>query len=203
MTKEFWNNEFKQNPDHVNVVDHVLEEELRNLTPGKALDLGCGSGVNAFVLARKGWSVTGVDWSERAVKIANKEALKEQLDARFIEADVTTWKSDDKYNLVISTFALPDGDGWKKTLATAKKALAPGGTLIVEEWDKSMNDIWGMKDFIEFSLEDIVDALKGLNIEKAEVLVFNDMFSDSDDLRGKQSRQGRVAFVRAKNLSTI
>jgi len=41
-----------------------LIQALANLTPGKALDLACGSGRHALWLAERGWKVTGVDLEE-------------------------------------------------------------------------------------------------------------------------------------------
>ncbi len=41
-------------------------EGANALTPGKALDLGCGTGTNSVYLARHGWAATGVDFVPRA-----------------------------------------------------------------------------------------------------------------------------------------
>jgi methylase of polypeptide subunit release factors len=40
--------------------------------PGKALDIGCGTGTNVIALAKSGWQVTGVDFAPRAIRIAKK-----------------------------------------------------------------------------------------------------------------------------------
>lgn len=44
------------------------------VTPGRALDLGCGTGTNAIYLAQKGFEVTGVDVSQVAVEKAREKA---------------------------------------------------------------------------------------------------------------------------------
>lgn len=44
-----------------------LVAEVAGLTPGRALDLGCGEGADARWLARRGWVVTAIDISEVAV----------------------------------------------------------------------------------------------------------------------------------------
>ncbi len=46
--KAFWNDAYRQDPRFVDVADHFLDTELQDLTPGSALDLGCGSGANVF-----------------------------------------------------------------------------------------------------------------------------------------------------------
>ena len=45
-------------------------------TPGRALDLGCGSGLNSLYLAGQGWSVDGVDFSLHAVLKARRRTRK-------------------------------------------------------------------------------------------------------------------------------
>lgn len=70
----------------------ALVEGTPPLAPGRALDVGCGTGVSSVYLARHGWQVTGVDWVERAVTLARQRALEAGLrpeQARFGQADVT------------------------------------------------------------------------------------------------------------------
>jgi methylase of polypeptide subunit release factors len=57
--------------------------------PGRALDLGCGTGANAIYLGRQGWDVIGVDFVPEAVATAKERALKALCQARFIVGDVT------------------------------------------------------------------------------------------------------------------
>jgi SAM-dependent methyltransferase len=44
-----------------------LVAEVADLTPGRALDVGCGEGADAIWLARRGWTVTAIDVSEVAI----------------------------------------------------------------------------------------------------------------------------------------
>ena len=44
------------------------------LPPGRALDLGCGTGANLRYLASHGFEVTGVDFSTVALKVAHQRA---------------------------------------------------------------------------------------------------------------------------------
>ncbi len=47
-----------------------LVAEVADLTPGRALDVGCGEGADAIWLAQRGWTVTAIDISEVAVSRA-------------------------------------------------------------------------------------------------------------------------------------
>ncbi len=53
----------------------------------RALDIGCGTGDNALWLAGKGFRVTGVDISSRAIEEARAKALQGNVESRFLEAD--------------------------------------------------------------------------------------------------------------------
>jgi len=62
------------------------------LSPGRALDLGCGTGTNALYLARHGWHVTGIDFAAPAIRKARAKARaagKLPGSATFLRGDVT------------------------------------------------------------------------------------------------------------------
>ena len=56
--------------------------------PGRALDVGCGSGRDAVHLARRGWEVTAVDFVETALESARKRAAHEGVDVQWVKGDV-------------------------------------------------------------------------------------------------------------------
>lgn len=59
-------------------------------SPGRALDLGCGTGTNAIYLARRGWQVVGVDFSEIAIRAAREKLQRASLGTViFLQGDVS------------------------------------------------------------------------------------------------------------------
>lgn len=58
--------------------------------PGRALDIGCGTGDHAINLARRGWDVTGVDAVPRALVKARQKAEAAGVPVRLLHADVTS-----------------------------------------------------------------------------------------------------------------
>jgi SAM-dependent methyltransferase len=197
VDRDFWNDAYREDPTQVEVVDFILDGELAGLPVGAALDLGCGSGTNALKLAEQGWSVVGVDWAERAIEMATRAAQERELDARFYVGDITAWEPTARFDLVISTYALPGGDDSRRALQTALKALAPGGTLLVAEWDRSMAEVWGFAEDELPAPDQVVELLPGLVIEKSEVRRLEDIFS-VDDPRAQHGSWVNVMFVRAR-----
>jgi len=59
------------------------------LTPGAALDIGCGTGDNAIYLAQHGWQVAGVDYVDKPLAAARKKAAAANVTVKFAKADAT------------------------------------------------------------------------------------------------------------------
>jgi SAM-dependent methyltransferase len=102
------------------------------LTPGTALDAGCGAGAEAIWLATQGWQVTAADISSgalaRAARRATDSGASHRL--RWVEADLTVWSPDTEFDLVTTHYAHPD----MPQLAFYDRIstwVAPGGTLLV------------------------------------------------------------------------
>lgn len=155
------------------------------------------------MLNASGWQVTGVGWADEAIQLAKEAATSEGVEAKFIVADITTWEPPERYELVVSTYALPGGKDSERVLETAVRALAPGGTLIVLEWDKSMAKVWHFDEGDLMSPQEMAALLPGLVIEKAEVRQVKHAFGDGDDGLSEHSRQreqaiANVALVRAR-----
>jgi SAM-dependent methyltransferase len=71
-------------PELVSVV-----EGPGRLTPGRGLDLGCGTGTNCIYMAQHGWEATGVDFVPRAIGQARRKAAAAGATVRFVVGDVT------------------------------------------------------------------------------------------------------------------
>lgn len=66
VSEEFWEEHYRQRPGMSSGrVNPILAEVAATLTPGSALDLGCGEGSDALWLAGQGWRVTPFDVSAR------------------------------------------------------------------------------------------------------------------------------------------
>ena len=78
-------------PWDTGVTPPELERFVATHPPGRAIDLGCGTGTNAFYLARHDWTAVGVDFAGRAIAKARRRARDAGVVARctFYVGDVT------------------------------------------------------------------------------------------------------------------
>ncbi len=65
-----------------------LFEGTDAMEPGRALDVGCGSGRDAVHLARQGWQVTGVEFVDKALGRARERAVAEGVEVQWVNGDV-------------------------------------------------------------------------------------------------------------------
>ncbi|WP_131785169.1 class I SAM-dependent methyltransferase [Protofrankia symbiont of Coriaria ruscifolia] len=118
--------------------NQIVIEHLAGLTPGRALDLACGEGRNAVWLATQGWRVTGLDFSQVAIRKARELSRRFDVTPEWIHADVMDWTPvPASYDLVtICYLHLPAGQR-RNILRCAVNAIVPGGTLLVLGHDRA------------------------------------------------------------------
>lgn len=136
---EFWETRYRTNRRDSGrmwsgSVNATVEQQAAALTPGTALEVGCGEGADALWLAARGWTVTAVDISAAALDVAAAEAARQGLAERITweQADLTTWQPTAEYDLVTSAFLHSPFDFPREAiLRRAASAVAPGGRLLV------------------------------------------------------------------------
>ena len=154
-------------PPHTSV-DEDLIDVAADLAPGKALDLGCGSGQNAIWLAQRGWVVTAVDLSATALAEARAAADAAGVTVVWELADITAWRPVSRYDLVVSTFALPPrGMGRSRMLEMAAAAVAPEGAILVSEFDVALAREGRMAEKHLVSTEEVERHLDGFRVNRS------------------------------------
>ncbi|QHC24271.1 class I SAM-dependent methyltransferase [Streptomyces sp. GS7] len=112
----------------------VLVRETRGLTPGTALDLGCGEGADAVWLAGQGWRVTAADVSRvalgRAAEHAAAAGVADRVDWQW--HDLAESFPEGGFDLVSVQFLHHPGEIFReRILRRASGAVAPGGVLLI------------------------------------------------------------------------
>jgi cyclopropane fatty-acyl-phospholipid synthase-like methyltransferase len=114
--------------------ENVIAWQEAGLVHGEVLDVGCGYGDNAVYLAKRGFSVTGVDISPTALVTAGQRAADAGVAVRFTVADATTLAGyTDAFDTVIDSgmYHGLDDDDKRRYLAAAHRATRPGATLLL------------------------------------------------------------------------
>ncbi|OYD85781.1 methyltransferase domain-containing protein [Azospirillum brasilense] len=109
---------------------HDLVAALPSLTPRRVVDLGCGAGQLARLLAER-WpeaEVLGVDNSLAMLERAQGTPSR----VRWLQADLRVWRPDRPVDLLISNAALHWLDGHERLFPDLLRALAPDGVLAVQ-----------------------------------------------------------------------
>jgi SAM-dependent methyltransferase len=75
--------------ERASVPTPVVEFAQRSSPPGKALDVGCGTGRDAVYLSERGWTVTGVDAVAQAIEAARQRAGAAGTEVTWVLGDVT------------------------------------------------------------------------------------------------------------------
>ena len=121
----------------------LLVETLEKLAPGIAIDLASGAGRNAIYMAERGWTVTAVDGSERAIQLLDQRAAAHGVKVKTYVSDLTT--SDfvmppDTFNLVLIAYYLQ-----RDLFAKVKAAVRPGGVVIATAHIPANGERWTEK----------------------------------------------------------
>jgi SAM-dependent methyltransferase len=152
--------------------NRFLVSEVEGLPPGRALDFACGAGRNAVWLAQRGWTVTGVDFSDVALEAARRLAAERGVTVELVQADLREWESGGAaFDLVAVLYLQLPAEERRLVLGRAAEAVAPGGTLLVVGHDvENLNGgHGGPKDpRVLFTPGEVASELPGLEIEKAE-----------------------------------
>lgn len=173
MQREDWDRKYAETEQLWSLEpNRVLADEAAALEPGRALDLACGEGRHAIYLARLGWRVTAVDFSEIAVAKAHKRAANAGVEVDFRSVDLLDFEPEYRaFDLVLVFFLQLPSDERRVVLGRVAGALASGGMFILVGHDllNMSEGVGGPSDpDVLYTPEDIVAEVPGLEIEKAE-----------------------------------
>ena len=150
-SREFFNTQAVQNMPSPGQTWRALCQGLIGLINGKRIvDLGCGNGRLANLLAKAGNAVTGIDSSEEQIRLARESAPAASAPA-FLHAPMeNTGLPDASFDVVILSQSLHHAAKPKEALAESRRLLAPGGRILIldllahgEEWMRTkFGDFW-------------------------------------------------------------
>ena len=122
------------------LLERLLDED--RIQPGRAIDLGCGVGVEAIFLARHGFDVTGVDISRTAIQAARRHAAAAGVDVEFLVDDLTRLSSiNGPFDLLIDIGTLNDIRGRDRDLYMENviPLTRPGSVFVLFGFEKHLS----------------------------------------------------------------
>jgi SAM-dependent methyltransferase len=146
--------------------NQFVAEQLADLPPGRAVDLAAGEGRNAIWLARRGWEVTAVDFSQVALDKGRRLAGDTPIDWQC--ADATTWRASAPYDLALIAYLQLPAEQRRAVVRSAFAALREGGTLLLVAHDSTnlLEGTGGPQDpAVLMSADDVLADLGGESFE--------------------------------------
>lgn len=130
-----------------------IEKEIDFNKNIKILDIGCGTGRHAIELARRGYTVTGVDLSDSMLQHARKKARNNNVKVQFKQCDARDLPYNNQFDLVImlceGAFPLMETDEMNfGILKNAAKALKTNGKYIFTTLNGLFPLFHSVKDFL-------------------------------------------------------
>jgi SAM-dependent methyltransferase len=107
---------------------------IESYPPGKALDLGCGTGTNVITLAQAGWQVIGIDFVPTAIHQARSKATRLDLEVELRVGDAVSMKGlPGPYDLVLDMgcFHGLEAEERRRYIDNLVVRLAPGGFYLL------------------------------------------------------------------------
>lgn len=193
----FWNDRFAGADYLYGTRPNIfVQAQSRALAPASTvLELGGGEGRNAVWLARQGHRVTMLDYAAVGLEKARRLAEEHAVELETIEADVTTWRPDRRWDAVVVTFLhLPSADR-PRLYAAMQEAVRPGGRII-GEWFRPEQVTEGYRSGGPPDVDLLigVDELKQ-HFDADGIRILNEAVAALDEGPGHQGDAAVVRFV--------
>lgn len=132
------------------VLEAAFVQRVLQLPSGsEVLDLCCGHGRHAVLLAKSGLKVTGLDLSQQYLEQAALNASAAGVDLELVRSDMRQVPFAGRFDAVVNLFTsfgyLNSDDEDMKALHQVSKALKPGGRFLID----LINREWVVSNFVQ------------------------------------------------------
>ncbi|MBD3231336.1 methyltransferase domain-containing protein [Candidatus Dependentiae bacterium] len=125
----------KNYQEEIDYIQKLIQKYSKNLC-NNILDLGCGTGKHAALLAKKGYKIKGIDLSKQMINLAQKNFKHKNLS--FMSGDIRDFKFNQNFDVVLSLFHvisyLTTDKDLTKVFTNVAKHLNKYGIFIFDCW---------------------------------------------------------------------
>ena len=162
MSNEWWNPEGKFKPLHKfnptrikyikeNIINNFkLKNKFKPLSKVNILDIGCGGGLLSEPMSRMGANVTGIDASDKNIKIAKLHSKKNKLKINYLCSSPEKLKIGKKFDVILNMEIVEHVEDIDFFLKSCSKLLKKNGIMFVATINKTLKSYF-IKNFLRSS----------------------------------------------------
>ena len=217
LANEWWDVEGKFKPLHMfnpirieYITDQIknhfkLNSQKINFLKGlDILDIGCGGGLISEPMARLGGSVTGVDASEKNIKVAQLHAKNNNLNINYQNKSPENMKDYEKFDVILNLEVVEHVEDVNLYIGSCFKLLKKGGIMFTATLNRSLisyfKAIIGAEYILRWLPIGTHDWNKFLKPEELEKLLQDKKFS-TVDIKGLEFNPILNKWKKSNNLS--
>jgi len=187
------------------IKQHFKIESKNNFLDGiKILDIGCGGGLISEPMTRLGGLVTGIDASEKNIKIAQLHSKKNNLNINYINKSPEQLKDYEKFDVILNLEIVEHVDNVNLYIKSCYDLLKVGGIMFTATLNRSLMSyfkaIVGAEYILRWLPIGTHDWNKFIKPEELEKLLLNEKFS-TIDIKGLEFNPIFNKWKRSDDLS--
>ena len=182
-----------------------IKEDRTNFLNGlDILDIGCGGGLISEPMTRLGGKVTGIDASEKNIKVAKIHSEKNQLKINYINKSPEQLNNDKKFDIILNLEIVEHVDNVSLYIDSCNKLLKTDGLMFTATLNRSfmsyIKAIIGAEYILRWLPIGTHDWNKFIKPEELEKLLQNQNFS-TVDIKGLEFNPILKKWKKSDNLS--
>ena len=217
LADEWWDVKGKFKPLHMfnpirieyiteNIKQHFkLDNKKTSYLDGlKILDIGCGGGLISEPMARLGGKVTGIDASEKNIKVAKVHSKKSNLDINYLNKSPEQLKDFEKYEVILNLEIVEHVDNVNLYIKSCYDLLKEDGLMFTATLNRSLMSylkaIIGAEYILRWLPIGTHDWNKFIKPEEFEQFLLNEKFS-TVDIKGLDFNPLTNKWKKSNNLA--
>ena len=217
LADEWWdvNGKFKPlhmfNPIRIEYITDKIKKHFNininktNFLDGiNILDIGCGGGLISEPMARLGGKVTGIDASEKNIKVAKIHAKKKKLKINYLNRSPEQLKNYEKFDVILNLEVVEHVENIGLYIKSCQKLLKKNGLMFTATLNRSLMSylkaIIGAEYILRWLPIGTHDWNKFIKPEELEKLLQNEKFSTLD-IKGLEFNPILNKWKKSNNLS--